>query len=420
MLDAASEADIAINSLCGGQGACGKCRVKVEQGDAKATSASIKFLTKDEIREGFVLACETPVHDDLTVVVPEEARAEDEQILTAEGTFKYETPQELSYQETPAEPSLLYLPATQKFFLKLPEPTLTDNISDLDRIYRTLRKQMEMPYLDSTFAGLKGLSSMLRENDWHVTATIQPQENQCPCLLFLEPGDTSGSNYGIALDIGTTTIAAQLVDLRTGKICGVEASHNQQSKYGADVISRIIFACSREGLHPLHKTVRDIVNTLIKQLCKKNSIVKEQITALCVAGNTTMIHLFLGVEPCTIRIEPYIPTANAFPSLAAHELDLSMHPQAIVTCVPGVSSYVGGDITAGVLASGISNSAAVSVLIDIGTNGEIVIGNNEWLMCCSASAGPALKAGEQRAACGQPAVRSRRQQLMGRTYRMRP
>ena len=234
---------------------------------------------------------------------------------------------------------------------------------------------------------------MLRENDWQVTATIQPQESQCPCLLFLEPGDTSGSNYGIALDIGTTTVAAQLVDLRTGKIFGVEASHNQQSKYGADVISRIIFACSRDGLHPLHKTVRDIVNNLIKQLCEKNSIAKEQITALCAAGNTTMIHLFLGVEPCTIRLEPYIPTANSFPSFAAHELDLYLHPQAVVTCIPGVSSYVGGDITAGVLSSGISNSSEISVLIDIGTNGEIVIGNNEWLMCCSASAGPAFEGG---------------------------
>ena len=158
ILDAASEADIAINSLCGGQGACGKCRVKIEQGNAKATSASITFLSRDEINEGFVLACETPVTDDLTVLIPPEARLEDEQILTSEGTLQYASPEALACEESHPEPSLLYLPATQKFFLKLPAPTLTDNISDLDRIYRTLRKQMEMPYLESTFSGLKGLS----------------------------------------------------------------------------------------------------------------------------------------------------------------------------------------------------------------------------------------------------------------------
>jgi len=184
---------------------------------------------------------------------------------------------------------------------------------------------------------------------------------------------------------------------------GVEASHNQQARYGEDVISRMIYACSRGGLSPIHGAVIKTVNTLIDTLVEKHGVEMSNLTALTAAGNTTMTHLFLGLEPCTIRLEPYIPTANFLPSASAAELNLHLHPNARVTCMPGVSSYVGGDITAGVLASGISNSAQISALIDIGTNGEIVIGNNEWLVCCSASAGPAFEGSGTK--CGMRATR---------------
>ncbi|MGD8434158.1 MAG: ASKHA domain-containing protein, partial [Syntrophobacterales bacterium] len=244
---------------------------------------------------------------------------------------------------------------------------------------------------------------LLRENKWQATATLYPHDEHCVEVLSLEPGDTCAENYGIACDIGTTTIVAQLVDLRTGATLGVEASHNQQAKYGEDVISRMIFACNRGGLSPIHHAVIDSVNTLIDALLEKNGVESSNVTALTVAGNTTMTHLFLGLEPCTIRLEPYIPTANFLPSAAAAELDLHLHPKAVVSCMPGVSSYVGGDITAGVLASGISNSPQVSALIDIGTNGEIVIGNDEWLACCSASAGPAFEGSGTK--CGMRATK---------------
>jgi uncharacterized 2Fe-2S/4Fe-4S cluster protein (DUF4445 family) len=295
------------------------------------------------------------------------------------------------------------MPLTQKLYLPLPEPSLTDNISDLDRIYREVRKRIDVPYLETSICTLRGLARMLRENQWQVTATIYPYDEHCSEVLFLEPGNTCAENYGIAFDIGTTTIVAQLVNLRSGANLGVEASHNQQAKYGEDVISRMIFACSRDGMPSIHQAVIDTVNRLIDNLLEKNNVEPDSVTALTAAGNTTMLHLFMGLEPCTIRLEPYIPTANTLPSTYGSELNLHTHPRAVVNCLPGVSSYVGGDITAGVLASGLSDSPKISALIDIGTNGEIVIGNNEWLVCCSASAGPAFEGSGTK--CGMRATR---------------
>jgi len=403
LLAVAAEAGVYINSICGGEGACGKCRVQITRGQAAPNNHSIRFLNREEIQEGFVLACQTEIHDNLEVWVPPEARLEGEQILTAESTVDYQKPQEIEKEAALLAPSVLYMPLTQKVFLSLPEPTLEDNASDLDRIQREIRKNIKLPNVDASFASLRGLASMLRANNWQVTATVYPKSEYCPEILFFEARDTSSKNYGLALDIGTTTIAAQLVDLKTGAVLGTEASHNQQAKYGEDVISRILYACNRDGLSPLHKTVLNTVNALIDNLLEKYGVPPDSVTAVCAAGNTTMTHLFLGLEPCTIRLEPYIPTANFFPEASAAELNLRTHPQAVVVCIPGVSSYVGGDITGGVLASGLSNSSKVSALIDIGTNGEIVIGNNEWLVCCSASAGPAFEGSGTK--CGMRAAR---------------
>ena len=402
-LEAAAEAGVYINSLCGGEGVCGKCRVQVTHGEAKPTSQSIRFLSREEINTGFVLACQTEVSDDLEVWVPPEARLEEEQILTTESMVCYDPPQDIHLDDTLDIPSLLYMPLTRKIYLPLPEPSLTDNMSDLDRIYREIRKRIQAPYIETSLATLRGMANLLRTSKWEVTATLRPYDEHCVEILSLEPGDTCAENYGIACDIGTTTIVAQLIDLRSGATLGVEASHNQQARYGEDVISRMIFACGRGGLSPIHEAVIDSVNRLIRTLLEKHGVEASNVTALTAAGNTTMTHLFMGLEPCTIRLEPYIPTANSLPSAAAGELHLDLHPRAVVNCMPGVSAYVGGDITAGVLASGINNSPLVSALIDIGTNGEIVIGNNEWLVCCSASAGPAFEGSGTK--CGMRAAK---------------
>jgi uncharacterized 2Fe-2S/4Fe-4S cluster protein (DUF4445 family) len=404
LLEAAGRAGVYINSLCGGEGVCGKCRVKVTGGEAKPGSHSIRFLSREEIASGFLLACRTEVRDDLEIWVPPEARLDEEQILTTESMVSYDPPQDLQLGDSLEIPSLLYMPLTQKIHVSLPEPSLTDNVSDLDRLYREIRKKIQVSYLETSLATLRGLARILRENQWQATATLYPIDEHCVEILSLEPGDTRTKNYGIACDIGTTTIVAQLVDLRTGATLGVEGSHNQQAIYGEDVISRMIFACGRRGsLPPLHQAVIDTVNSLIDTLLEKHGVDAGNVTAFMAAGNTTMIHLFMGLEPCTIRLEPYIPTANFLPTASSADLNLHLHPRAVVNCVPGVSSYVGGDITAGVLASGISNSPQISALIDIGTNGEIAVGNNEWLVCCSASAGPAFEGSGTK--CGMRATR---------------
>jgi uncharacterized 2Fe-2S/4Fe-4S cluster protein (DUF4445 family) len=403
LLEAAAEAGVYLNSLCGGEGVCGKCRVQITRGEVEPSSHSIRFLSREEINTGFVLACQTEIQDDLEVWVPPEARLEEEQILTTENMVCYDQPQDLEVKDTLDIPSLLYMPVSQKLYLSLPKPSLADNLADLDRVYREIRKKIQAPTLEISLTALRGMARLLRENHWEVTATLFPHDEHCIEILSLEPGDTCAENYGIACDIGTTTIVAQLVDLRSGATLGVEASHNRQAKYGEDVISRMVFACGRGGLSPIHGAVIDTVNTLIDTLVEKHGIEASNVTALNAAGNTTMTHLFLGLEPCTIRLDPYIPTANHLPPSFAAELNLHLNPRAVVNCMPGVSAYVGGDITAGVLASGISNSSQISALIDIGTNGEIVMGNNEWLVCCSASAGPAFEGSGTK--CGMRATR---------------
>jgi uncharacterized 2Fe-2S/4Fe-4S cluster protein (DUF4445 family) len=193
------------------------------------------------------------------------------------------------------------------------------------------------------------------------------------------------------------------VDIRKGEVLATRGSHNLQARYGEDVISRMVFACGHGGLTPLAEAVTSTINSLIDALVSEADISHEDISSIVAAGNTTMTHLLLGLEPCAIRVQPYIPTANRFPQIPAKEVGLRAHPRALLHCMPCVSSYVGGDITAGVLACGMNDHAELSALIDVGTNGEIVVGNSEWLVCCSASAGPAFEGGGTK--CGMRATR---------------
>jgi len=237
------------------------------------------------------------------------------------------------------------------------------------------------------------LAEKLRNNDWKITATIV-KHGDIWRISQIEPGNTSNDNYGIAVDVGTTTIVAQLVHLKTGRVIGVEASHNLQAHYGEDVISRIVFSCGREkGLNPLHEAVVENINSLIKNLCEKKGINIEDINSIVAAGNTTMSHLLLGLVPCSIRLDPYVPTAHIFPQILASDINIHGNPEAVLETIADVASYVGGDIVAGVLATGIADKPETKLLIDVGTNGEIAMGNNDWLVCCSASAGPAFEGG---------------------------
>lgn len=402
ILETARKAGIHINSLCGGEGVCGKCKVQIIKGRVKLNQEFITFFTKDEIEKGYVLACQTKVVEDLEVLIPPESRIEEEQILK-EGVsqkawvesppIKYSEPDWIALYKRPFDPASLFEPLTIKIFLRLPKPSSDDNIPDTARIIRELRRKLKFSSHEFSYSSLKDLFLKLRRSDWNVTLTIT-RENDIGKILQVEEGDRTNHNYGIAVDVGTTTVVAQLVDLKTGKVMGVEGNHNLQAHYGEDVLSRIAYVCGKGSLDVLQKAVVKNINILIQTLSKLKGINVNDITSIVAAGNTTMSHILMGFMPCSIRDDPYVPTVDIYPKIMAKEIGININPDAIIQILPSIASYIGGDTVAGVLACNIADRPETTCLIDIGTNGEIVIGNNEWMLSCSASAGPAFEGGD--------------------------
>lgn len=406
ILACALDAGIYINSSCGGDGVCGRCKVIVKSGDFSAQPTG--RIAPEEKRQGYTLACLATVEGDLEVFIPPESRLdlekmseEEEKALRLKGMYSEAQDVEAG-SPIIDEKAFSHSPLASKIFLKVPPPTLSDSISDLERLYRELRRKSEIPIMQTGLTNIKRLGAILRESDWQVTATLG-KRNETTEIVLIEPGDTSAKNFGIAFDIGTTTVTGQLVDLNTKKILGTKATYNKQAAFGSDVITRIIYASEGEGLDRLHHAVIDNMNEIIKGLVGEHNLTLNDVTAVMVAGNTTMIHLLLRVDPTFIRKEPYVPTANFVPVVRAIEAGIKVNPRGLLACIPGVSTYVGGDITAGVIATGISEAGDLTLLIDIGTNGEIALGNKEWLTCCAASAGPAFEGSGVR--CGTRAVK---------------
>ncbi|RLB27515.1 MAG: ferredoxin, partial [Deltaproteobacteria bacterium] len=330
LMEAADKAAIHINSLCGGEGVCGRCKVKVTNGKILADKHSISILSKEEITEGYVLACQTRVDSDMEVFIPPESRIEEAQILLEGTPVDYSEPEKIHLHRVPTDPLSLFEPLVQKIFLKLTEPSPEDNITDMDRIIRELRKRTEHRTFEIALRCLQGLASKLRENRWEITAAIA-EHGDIRRILDIEPGDTTDRNYGLAVDVGTTTVVAQLVHLKSARVVGVSGSNNLQSRYGEDVISRMVFACGREkGLNPLHEAVVKNINRLIGNLTKEAGIDAQDITALVAAGNTTMSHLLLSLIPCSIRLDPYVPTVSTYPQVPARELNIEVNPEAIL------------------------------------------------------------------------------------------
>jgi uncharacterized 2Fe-2S/4Fe-4S cluster protein (DUF4445 family) len=397
---AAQRAEIHINNLCGGEGVCGECKVRILKGSVKTDSRPSTFFSKEEMEKGFVLSCQSKILEDLEVEIPPESRLEGEQIMTAEAAADVQGG--VSVERMPETPLYPLKPLVRKIYLELPPPTLQDNITDIERVSRELRKKIGFHSFEISLACLQHLSDILRDNGWRITVTLVKDRDRYR-IQKIDALDTSSRNFGLAVDVGTTTVVAQLVDLRTGSVLGVEGTHNLQAQWGADVISRMVFACTKHGLHPLHDAVVKNIHTLIESLTKRTTIPSEDIQVLVAAGNTTMSHFLLGLTPCNIRLEPYVPTADIYPQILAAEIGIRINPRGILETLPSVASYVGGDIVAGVVASGIADQPHVQGLIDIGTNGEIAIGNKEWLVCCSASAGPSFEGGGTR--CGMRATK---------------
>ncbi len=375
IMEAAISAGVYIDSICGGRGRCGKCKIIIEKGEPRKDQHEL--LKKADIDKGYAIACLTYLEDDSEVHVPEESRLGLHQILKSS---EIETVSVLD-------------PLVHKDYLEMNPPTLEDNISDLSRLERALEER-EICDTCVSLPLLKNFSKILRKEKWKVTLTFADAGKEST-VVDIESGDTTQNLHGIAVDIGTTTVVVELVDLLTGKVIDAEADYNKQVMFGEDVLTRILYATEEEnGLPKLRKAIVSTINYLIGLLCARNNLRRRDIQFMTAAGNTTMTHLFLGLDPAQIRIDPYIPVANNIPFVRARETDIRINRSAFVYCLPGRSSYVGGDITADILATGLHKKDELSLLIDVGTNGEVVLGNKDWMVSCSCSAGPAFEGGE--------------------------
>lgn len=405
ILSAAISAGVYINSACGGDGVCGRCKVIVKSG--KVITQPSGSLTLEEKRRHVYLSCLTTIHSDAEIEVPAESRMELDNLSPQELELRLKglyTDAEEIEQAAPGltEKIFKHSPLATKHLLDLPKPSIDDNISDLERLYREVRKIQDVPVMQTGLANIRQLGELLRDSDWTVTVTLG-KRNDTVEIVLVDSGDTTKTNLGLCFDIGTTTISGQLVDLNTKKVLGTKATYNKQASFGSDVITRIIYAREEDGLLKLHNAVTDTMNQMIKELIQEHNIDLNDVTCILCAGNTTMIHLLLNVDPTYIRREPYIPTANFVPTIRAAEASININPRGLLSCVPGVSSYVGGDTTAGVLSSGLYKEEDLSLLIDIGTNGEIALGNKEFIIAAAASAGPAFEGSG--VSCGMRASR---------------
>lgn len=393
LLAAAISAHIHLDSSCGGDGVCGKCKVIVKSGSVHCESSG--RISPDERKCGVHLACQALVQSNIEVEIPPESRLDLSSLSKEELQLRLRDVYSKAEDVIEAKAALgeglfQYEPLVTKIYLELPKPDFNDKLSDLERVYRGVEEKIGEKPLLTGLANIRHLGELLRSGGWKVTVAVV-QKADANEIISIEPGDKTSNNFGFAFDIGTTTVTGQLIDLKSKKIIGTKAAYNRQATFGSDVITRIIYAQAQDGLEKLHNTVVDMLNEMIEGFVDEHGIDLNDVTCLSIAGNTTMIHLLCRIDPTYIRQEPYVPTANFLPVLKASEVGININPHGVLFCLPGVSSYVGGDITAGVMACDIHRSKEVNLLIDIGTNGEILLGNSEWMISCAASAGPAFE-----------------------------
>ncbi len=385
LLAAAAAAGVYIPASCGGDGVCGKCRVRIEEGEARMTKAAALKSDDPAVR----LACQTEVTDDLVVRLPEGADT---------GRRRPKTTRAVSARSlSDLVGEWKVSPPVEKRFIKLDPPSMEDNTPDLQRLLRAIRKgchDCEEPTYDHPRL-LQELPFILREADWEVTVILLrgKRAEEPDRIIAVEPGDTSDRLYGLAVDIGTTTVCGLLVDLNSGKVLAEASSYNDQIKFGEDVISRIIYSQRPGGLDDLQKAVVRTINSVIETVCRKVIISPSDISYIMAAGNTVMSHLLLAIDPKFVREAPYVPACSQFPLTRAAGLGVYAHPSVRLFLYPSIASYVGGDIVSGVHACRMHKSEKLTLFIDIGTNGEIVVGNQDWMACAACSAGPAFEGG---------------------------
>ncbi len=395
ILEAAVMAGVHINASCGGSATCGKCKVEIARG--KTRSSQNPKLSKREFDKGYRLACNTFCLSDLEVRIPIESQVDPSVLrLKREGRYLL-SPRDIDQLVEGWEID----PAVFKRYVELDPPSLDDNVSDLTRLVNALYKDYGIKGISTDFRVIMKLSRLLREADWKATVTLVLTRKGYK-LINVEPGNVACDNYSIVIDLGTTTVFGQLLNLNRAEICGIpngrgaftlaEASdYNPQISYGEDVISRIVYSQRPGGLQRLQEVIISTVNGIIEDLLRMSGIKRELVSHLVIAGNTTMTHLFLGLDPKYIREDPYVPTANFIPPVRAVHLGIDLGEHVHIYIFPMVASYMGGDIVSGILGSGVFQRDALTLYMDIGTNGEIVLGNKDWLVSASCSAGPAFE-----------------------------
>ena len=375
VFDAASWNGLAIDSTCGGHGTCKKCKIQILEGEVPVSRLDIRAFTPEQLNDGWRLAC----------------------MARANGNLKVDVPP-LSTRPKAATVGVgrqvILRPAIQKRYIELTEPTLSDQRTDIERIADALDDLNVNADLDV----LRTLPTILRKSNFQVTAVISDED-----LIAIEPGDTSSANYAVAIDLGTTTVVATLLDLGTGTPVAVKSMLNKQQPFGADVISRISATMmDPEALGIMQNLGLETLNELIAEVCDEAGISTNNVYETAIAGNATMIHLLLGVDPEPIGVAPFIMAVKEWPEYTAAQIGLAVHPGARTYLFPAFGAYVGGDIVAGVLATGMDRDKRVRLLIDVGTNCEIVLSNGDQILTTAAPAGPAFEAAS--IACGMRAA----------------
>jgi uncharacterized 2Fe-2S/4Fe-4S cluster protein (DUF4445 family) len=375
LFDAASWNGVAIDSTCGGHGTCKKCKVKVIEGDTPISNLDIRAFSPAELREGWRLACRAVATTDLHVDVPP--------LVTRPKAATVGVGRQV-----------ILRPSLQKRYLELEEPNLEDQVSDLQRVLAGIDDlDLSVP-----LAVVRDIGKTLRSSDFKVTAVVSDNE-----LIGIEPGDTTTALHGMAFDLGTTTVVATLMDLATGTPVAVASMLNKQQPFGADVISRISATMlDPEALGRLRDRAQETLAELAAEVCEKGGVAPEHVYEVALAGNATMTQLVLGMDPEPLGVAPFIMATQSFATFPASELGLALHPRATAYLFPALGAYVGGDIVAGILATGMTRDKRIRLFIDVGTNCEIVLGSAERVLTTAAPAGPAFEAAQIK--CGMRAA----------------
>ncbi len=400
LLEVAREANVAIDAPCSGNGSCGKCKVKLLEG--QLDSPKTGHISEEEYADGWRLSCGSRILSDLTVLVPDIASAYQSRMKTADLSSGEEIAVFERLQEEIKASGISFANKFVRCTVTMEEPTLDDTMPDNERLIWAIQAQMGAEEVEICYYALRRLAKVLREEHFTVDVIAEQEGGKVKVYDIRGTGDPTPL-CAMAVDIGTTTVAAVLVDLQTGKLLAKASTGNGQIRYGADVINRIVEQGKEGGVKRLQDAiVKDTLKPLMASLCASAGIKTHQILRVCIAANTTMNHLLLGLDGEPVRMEPYIPSFFHADGLFASDLSLPVHPAAALRIAPNIGSYVGGDITAGTLATLLWNKEEFSLFVDLGTNGEIVFGNQDFMMSCACSAGPAFEGGD--ISCGMRAT----------------